>query len=64
VLLLLLPLLSLLLLILFVLVEDEFESRMYCTVRTITIEYRIHGSVASVGTKSSRRTTCNGRLTR
>jgi hypothetical protein len=58
-------LLWLLLLFLFVLVEHEFECRKYFTVRTLTIEYRVHGGVAGEGrTKSNRRATCNGRLTR
>ena len=47
---LLLYLLLWLLLFLFLFVEHEFK----CTVRTITIDYRVHGGVASEGLKSNR----------
>jgi len=38
----------------FVLIEHEFESREYCTVRTIIVKYWVHGGVTSEGTKCDR----------
>jgi hypothetical protein len=52
------------LLFLFVfLIEHEIVRRKYRTIRTVTIEYGIHGGVAREGAKrdrwAARRTTCN-----